>query len=120
MSPPYARSPWQTPDGWPETEARRLARATGGDVDALAERLGVLVGRAPGRDGLCAYVEGGPVVVLLPRDDRERALHELGHAALHVGYADALERGGSPCWRRQWMKEEAQADRFADAFDREE
>lgn len=103
--------------GWVEESAAVLRALSGGDLERLAMMLEprVIVHDAPGRAGLCLHYPDGSKDVWVPRDRRGRA-HEYGHVACHNGFADALQQAGVPTWKRQRIREEAEAWRWADAY----
>lgn len=107
--------------GWVEDRAAAAREATRGDLaqlELLREALVVAV-PAPGPVGLCVHRDNDRCLLLLPRD-RQRAAHEWGHADCHVGLAEQYRRDGNPLWRIQLWREEAQADRWAAEFLRED
>jgi len=103
--------------GWVEESAATLRALTDGDLERLAMLLepGTITHDAPGRAGLCLHHPDGTCDLWLPRSRRGKA-HEHGHQACHVGFADALQQAGVRTWRREKMREEAQAWRWADAY----
>jgi hypothetical protein len=107
---------------WVEAVAGELRDRTGGDIERLLVLLepGITVWHDPDPPPLCVHWSDGGCDIFAPLRNRRQVLHECGHALLTVGLGRHLQAIGAPTARRQRLRDEAVANRFADRFDAEE
>lgn len=101
--------------GWPEAQAVALHAEAGGSLYRLADLLPARLHEAPGILGLAVRWDDGTWDLWLP-EDRPGRCHEYGHRALEHGYAKVLREEGVGSWRRERIREEGQARRFAETW----
>lgn len=103
---------------WIDDYARGLRKQTGGCVETLLITLepAIVAHNTRGDPPLTVHWGNDAADILAPLADQKTVLHEVGHACLTVGLGLRLMRLGSPCWRRQLIRDEAIACRFAAVF----